>query len=252
MIATAIISKVVHEISLKAEPLFSLAGITVTNTIFSSMLVVCTLLVVLIIKSSGFRMVPSGGFQVVFEFIYTFVGDLYSGIMHKDYKNSVLFSLLFCFFLYILASNWFGLLPFVSSLMLHAYGKEVPIFRAPTSDLSITASLAIISVLLANGLGIHFGGIKYLTKYLNLKSPIDFEVGVLELISELGKILSFSFRLFGNVFAGEVLLAVVTSLTYGIFTLPFFGLEIFVGLIQALVFFLLTTVFISVAMSHET
>lgn len=240
-----------HEISLKAEPLFSLLGINVTNTVFSSFLVVITLLVVLIIKSGSFRLIPSGGFQVIFEFIYTFIGDLYTGIMHKDYKNSVLFSLLFCVFIYILMSNWFGLLPFVSSLMLHSHGHEIPVFRAPTSDLSITASLAIVSVLLTNALGVSFSGLKYFSKYLNFKSPIDFVVGVLELISEIGKILSFSFRLFGNVFAGEVLLAVITSLTYGIFTLPFFGLEIFVGLIQALVFFLLTTVFISVAVSHE-
>lgn len=241
----------VHEISLKAEPLFNLFGVTVTNTIFSSILVIVTLLIVLIIKSGSFRLIPSGGFQVIFEFIYTFIGNLYSGIMHKDYKNSVLFSLLFCVFIYILMSNWFGLLPFVGSLVLHTEGRVIPVFRAPTSDLSVTASLAIISVLLTNALGVSFGGLKYLTKYVNIKSPIDFVVGVLEFISEIGKVLSFSFRLFGNVFAGEVLLAVVTSLTYGIFTLPFFGLEIFVGLIQALVFFLLTTVFISVAVSHE-
>lgn len=240
-----------HEISLKAEPIFNVFGLTITNTIFSSVLVVVTLLTVLILKSGSFKLVPTGGFQVIFEFIYSFIGDLYSGIMHKDYKNSVLFSLLFCVFIYILVSNWFGLLPFVSSIMLHTHGHQVPIFRAPTSDLSVTASLAVGSVLITNALGISFGGFKYLAKYVSLKSPIDFVVGILELISELGKILSFSFRLFGNVFAGEVLLAVITSLTYGVFTLPFFGLEIFVGLIQALVFFLLTTVFISVAVSHE-
>jgi F-type H+-transporting ATPase subunit a len=241
----------VHEISLKAEPLFNLFGLTITNTIFSSVLVVVTLLIVLILKSNNFKIIPSGAFQVIFEFIYTFIGDLYSGIIHKDYKNSILFSLLFCIFIYILASNWFGLLPFVGSLVLHSEDRGIPVFRAPTSDLSVTASLAIVSVLLTNALGVSFGGFKYLTKYVNFKTPIDFIVGVLELISEIGKVLSFSFRLFGNVFAGEVLLAVITSLTYGIFTLPFFGLEIFVGLIQALVFFLLTTVFISVAVSHE-
>jgi len=241
----------VHEISLKAEPLFNLLGVTITNTIFSSVLVVITLLAIFILKSNSFKLIPSGAFQVIFEYIYTFIGDLYSGIMHKEYKNSVLFSLLFCIFIYILVSNWFGLLPFVSSVMLHTHGRTIPIFRAPTSDLSVTASLAVISVLITNALGVSFGGLKYLTKYINIKTPIDFVVGVLELISEIGKVLSFSFRLFGNVFAGEVLLAVITSLTYGVFTLPFFGLEIFVGLIQALVFFLLTTVFISVAVSHE-
>lgn len=240
-----------HEISLKAAPLFSLFGVTITNTIFSSILVVLTLLSILIIKSTAFKLIPSGAFQVIFEFIYTSIGDLYTGIMHKEYKNSVLFSLLFCVFIYILMSNWFGLLPFVGSVVLHSQGREVPVFRAPTSDLSVTASLAVISVLLTNALGVSFGGFRYLTKYVNFKTPIDFVVGLLEFVSEIGKVLSFSFRLFGNVFAGEVLLVVITSLTYGIFTLPFIGLEIFIGLIQALVFFLLTTVFISVAVSHE-
>lgn len=240
-----------HEISLKAEPLFNMFGITITNTIFSSVVVILTLLLVFVVNSQSFKLVPSGAFQVIFEYIYTFMGELYSGIMHKDHKNSALFSLMFCIFIYILISNWFGLLPFVGSLTLHTHERTIPVFRAPTSDLSVTASLAIISVLITNILGVKLGGFKYLSKYVNLKSPIDAVVGILELISEIGKILSFSFRLFGNVFAGEVLLAVITSLTFGVFTLPFFGLEIFVGLIQALVFFLLTTVFISVAVSHE-
>lgn len=240
-----------HEISLKAEPLFSLLGLTITNTIFSSVLVVGTLLTVLSLNASRFKLVPSGTFQIGFELIYTVIGNLYTGIMHKEHKGSVLFSLLFCIFIYILMANWFGLLPVVSSVMLHTAQGEVPVFRAPTSDLSVTASLAVISVVLTNALGVSFGGLKYLTKYFNFKTPIDLVVGLLELISELGKLLSFSFRLFGNVFAGEVLLAVITSLTYGVFTLPFFGLELFVGLIQALVFFLLTTVFISVAVTHE-
>jgi F-type H+-transporting ATPase subunit a len=88
---------------------------------------------------------------------------------------------------------------------------------------------------------------KYLGKFFNFSSPIDFFVGILELISEISKLISFSFRLFGNVFAGEVLLMVMMFLVPYILPLPFFMLEIFVGLIQALVFTTLTLVFLKMA-----
>ncbi|MEK7103354.1 MAG: F0F1 ATP synthase subunit A, partial [Patescibacteria group bacterium] len=79
------------------------------------------------------------------------------------------------------------------------------------------------------------------------KNPIAFFVGILELISEVSKLISFSFRLFGNIFAGEVLLTVILSLTYYIVPVPFLMLELFVGLIQALVFSMLTAVFVTLA-----
>lgn len=88
-------------------------------------------------------------------------------------------------------------------------------------------------------------------KFFDFSGPIQFFVGILELVSEFSKVISFTFRLFGNVYAGEVLLAVMTSLTFGLATLPFIALELLVGAIQALVFFLLTTVFISVAKAEH-
>jgi F-type H+-transporting ATPase subunit a len=108
--------------------------------------------------------------------------------------------------------------------------------------------------------GIKHVGLKlHLGKFFTLKNPIDAFVGILELISEISKIISFAFRLFGNVFAGEILLAVITSLVPILLPLPFLGLEIFVGFIQAVVFSVLTMVFISSALevhhsenSHDT
>ncbi len=92
---------------------------------------------------------------------------------------------------------------------------------------------------------------KNFKKFLNLKGPIDFFVGILELISEIAKIISFAFRLFGNIFAGEVLLTVMAFLFPFILPLPFLGLEVFVGFIQALVFVMLSLVFLRLATSHE-
>jgi F-type H+-transporting ATPase subunit a len=100
-------------------------------------------------------------------------------------------------------------------------------------------------------LGFKFLKFSYSKRYFNFSNPIDFIVGIIEFLSEISKILSFSFRLFGNIFAGEMLLVVITSLTIGIATLPFYALELFVGVIQAFVFFMLTAVFISVATAEH-
>lgn len=125
------------------------------------------------------------------------------------------------------------------------------LLRAPTSDLSMAIAFALISVVMTNIIGLMYRKKTYLKKYINFSGPIPLFVGLLEIVSEIGKIISFSFRLFGNVFAGEVLLIVITVLTFGLATLPFLLLEIFVGAIQAFVFFILTAVFIGLAVKYE-
>lgn len=124
----------------------------------------------------------------------------------------------------------------------------VPLFRAPSSDLNTTFALALISLLSFQIFGIGAIGVfKYAKKFFNFKNPIEFFVGILEIVSEFAKMISLSFRLFGNVFAGEVLLVVIAFLVPIIAPLPFFALEIFVGLIQAFIFAMLTFVFLKVA-----
>lgn len=129
----------------------------------------------------------------------------------------------------------------------------VPLFRASTADLNTTIALALISVGMTQYYGVAYLGLSYFTKFLNFKQgPIFTFVGLLEIISELAKVISFAFRLFGNIFAGEVLLAVIAYLLPLIAPVPFLGLEIFVGFIQALVFAMLTLVFINMAtVGHE-
>ncbi len=130
-------------------------------------------------------------------------------------------------------------------------GREVfvPYFRAGTADLNMTLALGLISVVATQIFGFSQFKFGYFQKYLNFSSPISFFVGILEFVSELSKIISFAFRLFGNIFAGEVLLAVVSSLVGIIAPMPFYGLEIFVGVIQALVFSMLSLVLFNMAMS---
>lgn len=128
----------------------------------------------------------------------------------------------------------------------------IPLFRAGTADINTTFALAMISVFFTQVFGFKYLKFGYFKKYINFSSPIMFFVGLLELILEFAKIMSFAFRLFGNVFAGEVLLAVIMFLVPVIAPMPFYGMELFVGFIQALVFSMLTLVFFNMAtVSHD-
>lgn len=130
---------------------------------------------------------------------------------------------------------------------------KVPILRPGSADLNTTIALALISVILTQVFGVQFQHLGYFKKFINFSNPIMFFVGILELISEFAKIISFAFRLFGNIFAGEVLLVVMGALIPIIVPMPFYGLELFVGFIQALVFSMLSLVFFNMATdSHES
>jgi F-type H+-transporting ATPase subunit a len=126
----------------------------------------------------------------------------------------------------------------------------VPLFRGATADLNTTLALALFAMISIQYYGFKTAGMHYGKRFFNVANPIFFFLGVLELISELSKVVSFAFRLFGNIFAGEVLLAVMAFLMPFIVPLPFLMMELFVGFIQALVFSMLTAVFLSVAVSH--
>lgn len=123
----------------------------------------------------------------------------------------------------------------------------VPVFRAGTADLNMTIALGLISVGLTQYYGLKYLHLAYLKKYFNFSNPINFLVGILEIVLEFAKIISFAFRLFGNIFAGEVLLAVIGFLLAVIAPMPFYGLELFVGFIQALVFSMLSVVLFNMA-----
>jgi F-type H+-transporting ATPase subunit a len=148
-------------------------------------------------------------------------------------------------------SNWSGLLPGVGSIGISEHEKLIPLFRAPTADLNTTLALAIVAIISVQWAGLKTLGVHYLSKFINFSSPVNFFVGILEIISEFSRLISFTFRLFGNIFAGEVLLAVVAFLIPAVVPVPFLGMEIFVGFIQALVFSMLTATFLSMAVIKE-
>ena len=238
-------------VSLSAEKLFTSPLLNVSNTLLTSWLAMAILILLAFLGTRKISMVP-GGFQNLLELIIDGLFNFFNSVWENPKKTKKYFSLLATFFLFIIFSNWLGLLPGVGSIgftEVH-HGEEVfvPLLRSVNSDLNSTLSWAIISVFLVQVFGItSLGVLQYSKKFFNFSNPINFFVGLLELVSEFAKIVSFSFRLFGNVFAGEVLLVVITGLVPFFVPLPFYAMELFVGFVQALVFTMLTLVFIKMA-----
>ena len=156
-------------------------------------------------------------------------------------------------FMFVLAVNWFGLLPFVATFgpAEGAHGL-VPLFYPGATDLNLTLALTVIAFLAIEIAGIvTLGMFRYAGKFINFTSPLAFAIGLIELFSELARLLSFSFRLFGNIFAGKVLILVVMFFIPLIVPIPFLAFEIFVGFIQAAIFALLTLFFVKIAIESH-
>lgn len=278
------------EISLAAEEIplpFSvpLFGDHIPNTLPATWL---TMIVLIGLALGYYRARQSEGppsrFQVavemVMEALYNFVDDV------AGEHARLFFPLLGTFFLFIAVSNWCGILPGFGSIGVYAehHGEQVlvPFLRSADAHLSTTLALAIVSVVATHYYGFKVLGLEYSSRFINFKasspepdvSGVDKKgfqgaiqrivpkfartvemvvngiVGLLEIILETLKMLPFAFRLFGNIFAGEVLLFVVSYLFLFVFPVVFLGLEIFVGAIQALIFTMLSLVFMSVATAH--
>ncbi|MAG45020.1 ATP synthase F0 subunit A [bacterium] len=243
------------EISLAAEPIFKIGSFIVTNALLTSWIVVAILCLFAWRINKKLEKIP-GKMQSVLEEVFEWVINMIKSLVHSRKKAKMLFPILITFFIFIMISNWFGLMPGIGPIGVwqEHNGEQVlvPLFRGTNADLNATLAWAIISVVAGHIFGIIFiGGIKYGKRYFNLKNPIMGFVGFLEIIGEFAKMVSFSFRLYGNIFAGEVLLIVIAVLVPYIAPLPFYFLEIFVGFIQALVFTMLSMVFYSIAVSEH-
>lgn len=242
-----------HYISISAETLFTIGTLPVTNALITSLLVTFLLSIFALAAFFSFRKGSAPSlFSTFVERVITFFYELTEGIAGKNADR--FFPLIMTFFLFIVTANWFGLLPGLAGIGVTVmdHGKEivVPLFRAATTDLNVTLALALISVGVTQYYGIKFLGARaHLSKYFNLKGMNSF-VGILEFVGVFSGIISFTFRLFGNIFAGEVLLVVMGGLIPLFLPVPFLGLEVFVGLIQGIVFSILTLVFMNMAVEH--
>ena len=152
------------------------------------------------------------------------------------------------FFFYIALSNLIGLLPGFGTLGFHRAAGFVPLLHVSTSDLNLTLALAVVSVIATNALAIRTTGLgTYLKRFFAL-NPLMLFVGLLEILQELTKFITFSFRLYGNISAGEMVLGTLSTLsrfTAFVVPVPFLALEILVAVIQGLIFALLTMAFMT-------
>ncbi len=240
-------------ISLKAEEIFHIGpptgGFPVTNSLFLSVIVLVFLSGVAAASYKRVRLIP-GKLQSLFELFLEAALSLMDTILGERAKSEKYLPLVATIFLFVLFSNWFGLLPGIGSLLIKDGAEYAPLLRSPSADLNFTLGLGIVAVLAINILGAAaIGTWRHASKFFNFKGPIDFFIGLIELVSEFARMISFSFRLFGNVFAGEVLLTIVAFLAPYIIPLPFMFLEVFVGFVQALIFSMLTLVFVAIAIA---
>ncbi len=293
--------------SLAPDVLIQVGPVPITNTVVNTLLIDAIIILGVILLAKNVKKIP-GTFQNIIEMVVDVFYNLTQTIAGKNAEK--IFPYFFTFFIFIMLSNWSGLLPGAESIGFYPKNshaveetheenitsksdsthEETPVDehattveddheessvtatkeiqktaekeekhhlislnRNLTSDINATLALAIISVVATHMLSIKTLGIKeYLGRFFSL-NPILLFVGILELVSEVTKMISLSFRLFGNIYAGEVVLATISSLLAFVAPLPFMMLEILVGLVQALVFAMLTMVFMSVMMTshHE-
>lgn len=244
-------------VSISAEPIFHLGSFPITNAMLTGV-VVSALLVGFAYWFSTHLNAKGKRVSTIQNTLELIVEGFYNLMISiaGERKARSFFPVISTLFLYILLSNWIGLLPGVGTIGIISkhQGEELfaPLVRPPTADLNSTLGLALFSVVGAQVVGVRFLGIGYFSRFFNFRNPGKFVLGLLEFTSELSRIISFAFRLFGNIFAGEVLLSVSLALLPFLAPLPFLGLEVFVGVIQALVFAVLTLVFWNMAsLSHE-
>ena len=242
-------------ISIKAEEILNLGGVPITNSHMLGLLGI----IILVWLLFGARAVALGKKKPNFAtrlITWTFEG-LYGTIRQvipdEKWAKKVAPVAITIFF-FVIAQYWMGILPIVGPITV---GEGTPLFRPFVADLNMTFALAIVTIVAAQIYAFKYMGFKgNMGRYFinPLKDPIMAFVGILELVAEFSRLLGLSFRLFGNVLAGEVLLIMIAYLTQFISPLalqPLYLFELFIGGIQAYIFFMLTVVFISLGLSHH-
>jgi len=241
-------------ISLKPEIITTIGGFSVTNTIGSTLLTDLVIIAVVFFLNRFLALNP-GRLQNIIESVIEYFHELTAQVAGD--RVEAIFPWFISFFIFIFISNIMGLFPGFETMQVleKGTGEYIPLLRTATSDLNVTVALAVVSVTATHILSIrHIGVFNYLKRFFSF-NPFFMFVGVLEMVGEGTKLVSLSFRLFGNIFAGAVVLSTVSTLmTYSAFLgpLPFMALEMIVALIQALVFAMLTMIFMSIMTTvHE-
>lgn len=227
-----------------------IGSMPLTATMLTVWLVMVLLIGYALLVRSKLALVP-GKLQSVTELVIGGVYDYVLDVLGDKKVTDRFFPVIITIFVFILSINWIGLVPGVGAFGSYHEGHLVPWLYPGSTDLNITIGLTLVAfftVELAGVLGI--GLWKYAGKFINFSGVMPFLLGLMELISELARLVSFSFRLFGNIFAGKTLLLVAMFFVPYILPVPVYAYELFVGFIQALVFAILTLFFIKLAIEE--
>jgi len=263
-------------VELPAEGLFEVAGFPITNTLIASWLTIIVLVSVFYVCTRKMKLIP-GRLQNLAEMAVEALLSFVEGAAGKKHAR-LLLPAVATIFIYVIANAYLALLPFFSAIVVTGHeGDLVPLLRGANTDVNVPLSIAVMSFVFVEFWGMKsLGTFRYLGEFFNvgqlgrgikelfrgkIRSAItnvgfgfiNLFVGLLEVFSHLIRIVSFTFRLFGNMTAGEILVLVSAFLIPLIFTIPFYGLELLIGLIQALIFAGLTLVFgiIAIRPTHE-
>lgn len=247
-----------HIPTLAPEVLTTIYGFPITNTMVNTWMAIIIFLIFGLILRRKISLKP-GKLQNWAEYFLELILGYFDQVTGDRKKTLRFLPLVGSIFFFILLSNWLGLLPGTGSIMVN----HKMLLRPANSDLNLTVAMALVSVVSSHLFGlITVGVFTYINKFIQIgtliksfkKGPvatftavIELFVGVLEMISEFAKVLSLSLRLFGNIFAGEVLISVISALIGLLVPTPFMLLELLVGVIQAAVFAMLTLVYLKVA-----
>ncbi len=240
-------------ISISAEPLFSIGSFPVTNALLTGIAGTLVTVLILVFVASRVKRGKYNRFvglvQWVFEGLLKQIDDV---VPDKKIARRIT-PLAVTIFFVVLINYWLSVLPGLDSIMWNG----IPVLRSPTADLNFTLGLAIITIVTVQIYAVrHMGAFANAGRYFRnpFKDPIGSFEGILELIGEFSRTTALTLRLFGNAFAGEALLIVIAVLTsyFAAFVLPvFMAFELFIGFIQAYVFFILTLIFTALAVSHH-
>ena len=236
-------------VAIAAEKLGEFFGIPITNTLITSWVVIGILVAFAFIFRTRLKMVP-GKMQTLIEEAFTFVYDYVAETLESREMARRFFPLLMTIFLFVFVGNMIHFVPGIGSVGFFRGDAFEPLLRAPNTDLTMPLVLAIISFFVIEITGIlAIGFWKYSSKFLQnpFSNPIGFAVGIIELIGELVRVISLSFRLFGNILAGEIIIAVAIFFAPYLLPVPLMMFEIFIGFLQAAIFALLTLFFIKLA-----
>ena len=263
-----------HEATLFAEPLLHIGSLTVTNSLLASWITVFILVIFFVSVGKKVNKIPRG-IQNIFEILLEKALEMADSVTGSRRKSEKFLPISLALFLFIFANNWLGLLPGMGTIgfneVKEGHKLFIPLLRGGTADINTTLALALVAVIASHVMGVFVvGAWNYFNKFVNVKllleipgkirkdytvvlvNPIKVFVGLVEVISEFAKVASLTFRLFGNIFAGEVLLASMMALFAYVLPLPFMFLEMIVGIIQALIFAILALVYMTIAVEqHE-